>query len=401
MNSHLRRLLGFGLVPALSMLSSILLLPIISVKIGPSGWTAVAVGQSIGAIFSSVVSLAWGVIGGHKIATSDSLVERRKIYRSSVHSRSLVFLLVVICVVPILLLTVSGERLSTVLFMVGVSFNGLTASWYFSGVGLPKMLILNEGVVRFSGYFISIILLLLGLPLFSYALITVFSGIVMFILNWKTIMGGEVLYLHGDLRAAIRTIRDQLLGAASRAFVALFSFGGPTIIGAVSPSSLAIFSAFDQVQKASKNALDVVPQSFVWWIDQQQMQDRGKKYRRFFAFTLTSSALILVSFCALGAFVMRILFAGAIVPDFSEIVLVSLLITLTYYTHALELVILIPSGKQRFVYILNIALTIFGLIVVGVLTAWLGVAGALSGFAVSYFCLSVAYSFVAFRVSKR
>jgi hypothetical protein len=64
MNSHLRRLLGFGLVPALSMLSSILLLPIISLKIGPSGWTAVAVGQSIGAIFSSVVSLAWGVIGG-------------------------------------------------------------------------------------------------------------------------------------------------------------------------------------------------------------------------------------------------------------------------------------------------------------------------------------------------
>ena len=43
---------------------------------------------------------------------------------------------------------VDDLRIETILFMVGISMNALTASWYFAGTGQPRRLIRNEGLVR-------------------------------------------------------------------------------------------------------------------------------------------------------------------------------------------------------------------------------------------------------------
>ena len=56
---HVRRLFGFALLPALSMLASLVLLPFIASRFGSGGWVALSIGQSVGALLSVAIGMAW------------------------------------------------------------------------------------------------------------------------------------------------------------------------------------------------------------------------------------------------------------------------------------------------------------------------------------------------------
>src|SRR4051794_17971489 len=147
---------GFALLPGLSMLASLVILPLISARFGSAGWVALSLGQSVGAVVSVVAGLAWPVIGGNAGAAASDLRARQALFRSSVSSRLLVLFVLVTCAVPLTVLLAPSYPWSTTLFMVGVAGNAMTATWYFAGLGAPRLLVLNEGVVRFGGYLIAL-----------------------------------------------------------------------------------------------------------------------------------------------------------------------------------------------------------------------------------------------------
>src|SRR5215203_4709922 len=79
----LQRIAAFGLLPAASLLSSLILLPIISGRFGQPGWSSVLLGQSIGAAASVVCALAWPMEGADLISRA-APTQRRVMYTASV-----------------------------------------------------------------------------------------------------------------------------------------------------------------------------------------------------------------------------------------------------------------------------------------------------------------------------
>lgn len=374
---HLRRLGGFVLLPAMSMLASLTLLPVISHNFGASGWVTLALGQSIGAVISVVVSLAWPVIGGHRVATASRLEERRDIYSRSISSRLVMLIILLPVAIPVTFLLTGEYRLEATLFMISISLNGLTASWYFAGTGEPRHVVVNEGVVRLVSYIVALVGLLLGAELIWYAGVVAIAGAVMSLLNWRTVMGSESFFRHWSIRQAFQTIREQLSGTMSRVLQALFGFGGPAIFSAVAPTGLAVFSGVDQVQKAANNALGVVPLAFISWVGSAAPEDRRRRIVRSMLVVVAIGAIATVLWLLLGPFVLSFLFSGGLTaPPAAQLALILLIVALLVL-RSVELLVMIPLGFEQTVYTANSVASVVGIAALALGGLLFGVLGGL------------------------
>lgn len=379
MPSHVRRILGFSLLPAMSMLAPLVLLPIVAQRYGPSGWSAIALGQSVGAIVGVVVALAWPIVGGHQIARSN-LDLRREIYIDSLGSR--LFVLVVATPLAAVFLILLGQplRLETILFMIGISLNGLTASWYFAGTGEPRKLVVNEGVVRLAGYALAATAMILGSPLIIYASLTIMAGLAMIVLNWWTIVARRPSREQFRFRAWLHIVRGHSYGTLSRVLQGGFSFGGVPISAAIVPGGLSSFAAADQLAKAASNAGLALPASFVGWVG----QGGSALKRRSLTATMTTLAILAIAvvvWYAVGPAVVTFLYRGESGLGRAEITLIGLAIFGTVGARVLELLAVVPAGEERSIFLTNTVMSVVGLCLLPLAFVNWGVIGGLTVYA--------------------
>ena len=375
MRHHLQRMGGFALLPGLSMLASLVILPLISARFGSLGWVALSLGQSLGAVVSVVAGLAWPVIGGNAIAAAADREAQQHIFRASVYSRLLVLVVLVACAVPVTVLLAPSYPWSTALFMVGVSGNAMTAAWYFAGLGAPRLLVLNEGVVRFGGYVVALAGLTLGAPLVWYAACTAVAAVVMLVLNWRSIIGRGPLWMAGGLRLALDPVRAQLAGTLSRVLRALFTFGGPPIYAAAAPLQLPLLSALDQVQKAGTNTLAFFPDAFVHWVGSAGDQ-APRRIRRSLLFLGLVSLALVPGWMLLGPTVVDLLYAGRLEFAWPLHLLLVVAIAGQLVVTSMELLLMVPLGLAAAVYRANTVVSLLGLVLLVVAAS---VAGARGG----------------------
>jgi O-antigen/teichoic acid export membrane protein len=375
---HLRRMGGFSLLPGLSMLASLVLLPLISARFGSAGWVALSLGQSVGAVVSIVAGLAWPVLGGNAVAAAPDQVAQQEIFRSSVYSRLLVLVVLVTCAVPLTVLLAPSYPWSTALFMLGVSGNALTAAWYFAGLGTPRLLVVNEGVVRFGAYLTALAGLTLGAPLIWYAACTAATGVVTLALNWRSIIGRGPVWVRGGLRRAVDLVRAQLTGTLSRVLRAVFIFGGPPVFAGLAPLHLPLFSALDQVQKAGTNTLAFLPDAFVHWVGSAGEHARRRIRQSLLFLGLVSLALV-PGWMLLGPTVVDVLYAGRLTLHWPTHLLLVVAIAGQLIVTSMELLLMVPLGCSRAVYRGTSVVSLLGLVLLGVAAP---VAGAVGGVAV-------------------
>ena len=89
----IRRTFAYAALPLLSLLTPLLVLPVISRAATTAEWSALAVGQSIGLVASLVVGYGWPVLGPPRAAQAGAS-ERRELYADSLVSRLLVLAVV-------------------------------------------------------------------------------------------------------------------------------------------------------------------------------------------------------------------------------------------------------------------------------------------------------------------
>ncbi|NQX28014.1 hypothetical protein HQQ81_11745 [Microbacteriaceae bacterium VKM Ac-2854] len=393
MKEHVRRIFGFALMPAMSILATLVLLPLISAKFGSGGWSSLAIGQSVGALLAVLVMMAWNVVGGNQIATTPDPDVRLSTYRISVLSRSVVFLIVVPFGIVFALLVLRPEfALATALFLTASAANGLSASWYYSGVGEPRYLVINEGFVRLGGYTVSLVGVLLGLPLEWYGACMVLTGITMFTLNWARVMGRRPFVVPGAWREALSELRRQLYGMSSRITQSIYTYGSVSFVGIFAPGVLPIFAAADQVQKAAYNAIAFLPSAFVAWVGGSTGDARRRRTKASLIFVIGVAVVFLVCWILLSPFIIQILFAGE--ADISELnlLLIGLAIACSLLQGAFGLLVLVPAGKQNYIYtsvnvcsLIGIAASILG-------AAFFGVTGALLAALLMPLTLSILYA---------
>jgi hypothetical protein len=397
---HARRLGGFILLPAMSMIASVVLLPLVSDQYGSAGWVTLALGQSIGAMASVVVSLAWPLTGGHEVASAGP-AERKNIYRRSVTSRLTVLVGMLAITIPVTSLLTSTFPLAATLFMVGITLNGLTASWFYAGTGEPRYVVINEGLVRLGAYLVSVVGLLLGAGLLWYAAVMALSGFVMVGLNWRQVMGRENIFRTWDVRESFGLVRQQLAGTLARVLQALFGFGGPTLFSGFAPAALPLYAGLDQIQKAANNALGVVPYAFIGYVGSS---DASRFFRRMARSMLLVTGLSVVAavFWALaGPLAVRLLFSDSLEIPPGGHFLLTLCVLTVFLCRSFELLVMVPLGFEKAIYSATSVASVVGLILMAGAAVTFGALGGLAVWVVCHLGLLVYYGGVVVTFRRR
>ena len=386
---HVRRLFGFALLPALSILASLVLLPIIASRFGSGGWVALSIGQSVGALLSVAIGMAWPVFGGNAVAQASSLDARRELFRNSLYARLLVLIALCAASTPLTYLLADDYPWSTILFMLATAANGLTAAWYFAGTGEPRHLVINEGLVRFGSYVVALVGFVAGAPLIWYAGATAAAAATSVLLNWRTVMGPGRFWMAGAHRVAWRVIREQLGGTFSRVLLAGYAFGGPVIFALLAPAQLPLFSAADQIQRMGTNALTFLPRAFVHWVGSSEPSQRRRRILHSMFFLGGVSLATVPVWLFVGPLIVETLYADKVQLSRTMDMLLILTIAGVLLTSSVEVVLLVPLGQVRTVYRAHSVLSVLGLLLVaggavnfgtiGALAAWVVVQAILFG----------------------
>lgn len=394
LNGHFKRVIGFALVPAATMASTLLVLPLISRQFGADGWSAVGIGQSLGAFVSIIAGLGWQVIGAQQVAQSSPL-QRQILFVESLKSRSTTLLFLLGPTAYVSYMLSPSFKLETIIFAAAMGLNCLNASWYFSGTGESRYVFLNEGLVRLCGYVLAIPVLAITHSLLSYAVILLVTGLLSAALNFSAILLPWNSHAWRESRSTFGTIMDQLSGALSRTLTAAQLHVGPTIVAILHPQSLHVFTALYNVHKAINNATAAYPQAFAWWVGSpKSMQVRVRRTNILAVMTLAIGGSILAFWVLLGSRILEWLYNGDLVVSFDLNLACGISMAMFAVSRAAGLLGLIPLGMQKAVYTstsVSAVLCIGGMILG---TSLLGTYGAFLAMAVSGVCLT-GYLYVA------
>ncbi|MGP4031781.1 lipopolysaccharide biosynthesis protein [Pseudarthrobacter sp. 1C304] len=398
--AHLKRVVGFALVPAATMASTLLVLPLLSRQFGPLGWSAVGIGQSIGAFVSIVAGMGWQVVGAQLVAESSPL-RRRTLFVESLKSRAAMLMVLLVPAIAVCCLLTPAYQFEAAVFVIAMGLNCLNASWYFSGTGQSRFVLINEGLVRLSGYLISIPLLAWTQSLMVYAVVLLATGLISAFCNFAAILLPWSTVAWKQSNRTIDVVKEQLTGAVSRMLTATQLHVGPAIVAVVQPQSLHVFVALYNVHKAVNNATAAYPQAFAWWVgSSNSLVERIRRTRLLSFVTLSVVIAISLGWAVLGIPLVAWLYNGNVELSTELNLVCGVSMAMFAASRAAGLLGLIPLGMQKTVYISASVAAIFciGGMVLG--TYWLGTYGAFIAMAVSGFALTI-YLFAARSMAAR
>lgn len=385
---HLRRLIGFSIVPGLSFAAAIAILPAIAGRFGAGGWIAVALGQSVGAIGGILVALDWPIVGAQMVAESVKHDRRLLLHQSTRNRLWALLLLAAPFMVVTFLLSAPTQELESMLFCLATMLNGLTASWFFAGTGQPLYLVRNEALVRLGAYGASWIgMALLHAPLAFYALCLLAAGVLMPVASLATV-SGSLNSIRRDWklskRLQSRSPLLQMAGAGSRFVSQAYTYSGSSVVAALAPASLSVYTSLDQIQKAASNGLSAIPSAFQSWIgNAQDLRTKIKRIDRTICLSIIGCIpATILAFVGIPL-LQQLLFRGTVHVDRSQTLLLSCLIVLTLMLQVVQLLGVIPLGGERGAYLVTTLGGVAGIILLVALTPAFGTDGALASMVIS------------------
>jgi hypothetical protein len=394
----LRRISVFALMPVLSTLSNLVLLPTISHTFGTAGWTSVVLGQGIGAAASVLCSLQWPTEGPPMVAREEAHV-RQAILRASMRSRSAAFLVCVPLILVVIAIVQPARPLSCTLAAFGAALIGLSPAWYFIGIGRPSLLVWTEGVPRLVGNLIAFVLILVGLDLWTYPLIMVAVSLFTALYGWFFAAGGR--RGNGHVWTNQRTRRSLRFAMLARGLDAGFSYIAGPLVAVLSPAAYPVFGACDRLGKVVISGLAVVPQGAAGWAAEPptpiaRLARVGKAIR----YVLPLAGLVFVFLAVATPTLVHLLFGGTVSVGYGTGALIAGSVTLYFLGQTLFMAGLAPTDNADYGYRYLVYAFVLGLpgLVVGTLVA--GADGALAGMLLSGLTL-VALEFRRLQVTAR
>lgn len=366
-------------VSALSAISPLIALPLITRAAGPTGFAEIAIGQALGTLAATLITFGWAVRGPVEAARS---AHPSRVFRASIVVRganSLVVLPLVAVVAA--LASHADDHALAIVSALAFSLQGLSLSWYAVGVGRPLLALVFDAVPRIvlnlAG---AIAALATGIPLLYPAVLLVGTLAAFLVATW--LIGLRERF---STRAAIADARAAYRGGWRTALAAgllTFSETAPLSTLGIAGAPAAIgFAPFDRVLKYGYIGVYMITGSFQGWVSSATGEAGLRRMRR----AVGLHALLAI---ALGAgFALVVPWATPIVlgPGFEISSLTALfggiaLAAMTIAT-ALGMCVVLPAGRDG-AYLAAVcvgAVLIVPAVLIGAST--LGVAGAAAGVA--------------------
>lgn len=372
------RLAGFAVLPMFGVVTPLLALPAITHTNGAGGWTAIAVGQSVGAGGAVLVELGWALTGPQAIAAATS-ADQKRLYIQAAASKVFVLTLVAPIVAVLSGVLVTHHRDAAILSALGIAVSGLSPNWYFIGQGRPRSIFLTDTIPRVSLTLVGVFLLYAGSPLWTFAACSVFGYTASFALGSCLVGPGSSWQNEFQMRAIVATLRSQKIAVTGRGLSALY-IGIPTsLVQAASPSSVAVFAAAERLVRMGLLVLQSVPNSLQRYLGSPTAA--AEKARRIRAVLISQivigilAGLVVASMLPLAV---DLLLTGTVEMPTLVATIAGGVAAATCISRGTGL-ILVNAGQVRSITVSAATGAGFGVTTIPLLAAWAGAQGAMTG----------------------
>lgn len=267
-NAHLTRLSGFAAASVISAVVPLFALPVVARVGGPDDWTALGLGQSVGAFASIVVSWGWAIQGPIAVARADQQ-GRMGLLRSAHGSR----LTMLAGSIPIMFavcwfVAPPGYLSLTMLAAVGMAIGGLTHYWYAIGAKSPRIYITLEIIPRIALILGSIPVILVTRQVMLYPIALIGAGLISFVaFSWTTSSLPRSTKHFAD---GFSVLREQRSAAATTLAMGSYVMLPVVIMGFVTPSAeLVPFISADRLYKLCVPVVTTLNSTLLGWVSEQ------------------------------------------------------------------------------------------------------------------------------------
>lgn len=386
-------------VSAVSAISPLIALPLITRAAGPDGFAEIAIGQALGTLAATIITFGWAVRGPVEAARSS---HPARVFRASIVVRGANSLLVLpLVAVVAAFASHADDHALAIVSALAFSLQGLSLSWYAVGVGRPLLALIFDAVPRIVLNLVgAVAALLTATPLLYPAILLVGTLAAFLAATW--FIGLRERF---SVRAALADARGAYRGGWRTALAAgllTFSETAPlSTLGVASSPAAVGFAPFDRVLKYGYIGVYMITGSFQGWVSSAPGDAGLRRMRRAVGMHV---ALAL----ALGAgFALVVPWATPVVlgPGFEISTLTALfggvaLAAMTLAT-ALGMCVVLPAGRDG-AYLAAVcvgALLIVPAVLVG--SSLAGVAGAAGGVAAVQLLVMTVFAVTALPVLRK
>ncbi|MBO3083853.1 lipopolysaccharide biosynthesis protein [Cellulomonas fengjieae] len=380
MRSFGGRLAGFAGLPMISLVTPLLVLPVLGRVAGQAGWASLAAGESIGTLAAIAIAYGWNTAGPPRIALTDDREARARFYRESLAVRgALTVALVPVVSLICWLVAAPGYGWPTVLMGLAGSVTGLSFSWYAVGAADPRSIALYEAVPRVAAAALSAALVIATKELTLYPLLALtasLGGLVLF--SRRTLAGtAPVRWSRAGLWRLV--VRDRAIAFNDIAGGAYQSLPVPVVSATAPAAAASSFASADKLFKFGLYVPITLANAFQSWTVEGRLDERAHRLRVALAAHVGVGIVGWAVLAVLGPWASGVLFG----PDVAAtrpacfwlgaaFFLVSARISATRH-------VLVPAGRVRQVVVSTIWGAVVGITGIAVLAWAVGPVGAAVG----------------------
>jgi O-antigen/teichoic acid export membrane protein len=342
---------GFALTVVLSGAANILTIPAVVSAIGPHAWAAIAMGQAVGAVGCTVVQLGWGVTGPAEVASASTDQERVNIYIQSLRYRALTVVPVLLVVSAVAFMLAPDEfRVASCIAALGGALFGLTASWFFVGIGKPMYMLFLDTIPR-SGAIVlgAFVVSMVKLP-------SIFAGAILlssllplatacFVVLKKHHL--HLLFKRFNWHETKTILQAQRAGVTASIVATGYRDWPLVFVSAVAPSYAPSYALIDRLLRFAMAGVKPFAQVLQGWVPAGSKAHVSKRITIAVAASSIMAVLAGFFFVLLGPAVSQRLGADAIVVGLGLLVPAGLALAVNSMSQTTGLACLMAVGKKR------------------------------------------------------
>jgi hypothetical protein len=359
----LLRLSGFAIFPLLSLVTPLLLLPIVSSVVGGSGISSVVSGQAIGGFAATVLIWGWNIEGPVSAARAESDDARAILYARSVRTRLLLLVVVLpAAIVVSVVVALPGFAVDASCMAVANVIVGLSPAWFCIGVGKPRLLALYDTLPRVIATVIASPVVLATDSLLPYAgIMVVASAVSLAVFHRRHSPRQPWFPLHlretfRDLGKQAKTAGISLVGNAYAAT--------PAPIATVTSSAVASgrLSSADTLYRFGLFSVIALGNAFQGWTLEPGLSTRHRRHVVAIVAHVILGLAGLVIITTLGPLVSSLLFAGRAQATTELCFYYGVAFLFLSASTPFIRNLLIPAARQQTVLVWSLISAVFGIV---------------------------------------
>jgi PST family polysaccharide transporter len=265
-------------VSALSSVSPLIALPLLTRAAGPAGFAEIAIGQALGTLAATLIAFGWAVRGPVDAARSS---HPARVFRASLAVRGLNSLIVLPIIALVAALASHAQDHSlAIVAALAFALQGLSMSWYAVGIGRPLLALTFDAVPRIMLNLAGAVSALITGEAILYPAILLVGTLVTTLAAAWAIGLRERFSPRSTLVDAAAAYRAGWRTAVTASLLTFSETAPQSTLGVAASPAAVGFAPFDRILKYGYIGVYMISSSFQGWVSSATGDLERRRMRR-------------------------------------------------------------------------------------------------------------------------